>query len=182
MAVGRLRVLPLIETPRGLMCCESILAAAPKRVHTAVFGSGDFAGGLGVELTPDATEIFYARSRLVVAARAAGLAAPIDGPWLRLDDLDGLESDCARSRQLGFQGRVVIHPPQVEPVRRCYAIGSREDAAWSRRVVEAFEAAERDGVASLRIDGRFVDYAIYRQARERIHGDEARRHEGRMAG
>ena len=81
---GDVRVLVLLETARGIADCDAILAAAPDRVHTVVFGAGDFSVQLGIDLTPDATELAYARSRLVVAARAAGLAAPVDGPWLRL--------------------------------------------------------------------------------------------------
>lgn len=165
---GAIRLLILIETPLGLTRCEELLAAAPARAHTAVFGAGDFSVALGVDLTPDATEILYARSRLIAATRAAGLAAPVDGPWLRLQDLEGLEADCLRSRQLGFQGRVTVYPPQVETVLRSYSALSEEDAERARRVVEAFEEAEARGLASLRVEGRFVDYPIYRLAKERL--------------
>jgi citrate lyase subunit beta/citryl-CoA lyase len=165
---GTIRLLVLIETPLGLTRCEELLLGAPARAHTAVFGAGDFSVALGVDLTPDATEILYARSRLIVATRAAGLAAPVDGPWLRLQDDEGLEADCLRSRQLGFQGRVTVYPPQVETVLRAYSALSAEDAARARRVIEAFEEAEARGLASLRVDGRFVDYPIYRLAKERL--------------
>jgi citrate lyase subunit beta/citryl-CoA lyase len=165
---GTVRVLALLETALGIARCEEILLAAPARVHTAVFGAGDFSVQLGVDLTPEATEIAYARSRLVVAARAAGLAAPIDGPWLRLEDDAGLLADSERSRGLGFQGRVTVYPPQVETVLRAYSALSGEDAERARRVIEAFEEAESRGVASLRVDGRFVDYPIYRLAKDRI--------------
>jgi citrate lyase subunit beta/citryl-CoA lyase len=173
LEVGTIRVLGLIETPKGISRCEEILAAAPARVHTAVFGAGDFSTELGVDLTPDATEVLYARSRLVIAARAAGLVAPIDGPWLRLTDVEGLEADCARSRQLGFQGRVNVYPPQVEPTQRSYSAMSDDDAQRARRIVEAFEEAEGRGVASIRVDGTFVDYPIYRLARDRLRRYDA---------
>jgi citrate lyase subunit beta/citryl-CoA lyase len=165
---GTIRMLVLIETPLGLTRCEELLLTAPARTHTAVFGAGDFSVALGVDLTPDATEILYARSRLIAATRAAGLAAPVDGPWLRLQDEEGLEADCLRSRQLGFQGRVTVYPPQVEIVLRAYSALSEADAARARRVIEAFEEAEARGLASLRVDGRFVDYPIYRLAKERL--------------
>jgi citrate lyase subunit beta/citryl-CoA lyase len=173
IAPGTIGVLALLETARGIADCDAILAGAPARVHTAVFGAGDFSVQLGVDLTPDATEIAYARSRLVVAARAAGLAAPIDGPWLRLEDDAGLEVDSRRSRGLGFQGRVTVYPPQVETVLRAYSALSDEEADRQRRVVEAFEEAESRGVASLRVDGRFVDYPIYRLAKDRIERYDA---------
>ncbi len=165
---GSVRLLVLVETPLGLTRCEEILAAAPARTHTAIFGAGDFSVALGVELTPDATEILYARSRLVAATRAAGLAAPVDGPWLRLQDDEGLGADSLRSRQLGFQGRVTVYPPQVPTVMRSYSAMDEEDAERARAVVGAFEEAEDRGLASLRVDGRFVDYPIYRLAKERL--------------
>jgi citrate lyase subunit beta/citryl-CoA lyase len=166
--VGTIRVLALIETPRGLVECERILAGAPARTLTAVFGAGDFTTELGVDLTRDAAELQYARSRLVVATRAAGMTKPIDGPWLALEDLDGLAADCARSRGLGFQGRVTVYPPQVATVHHEYSWLPDEEVQRARRVVEAFEAAEAEGVASIRVDGRFVDYPIYRLALERL--------------
>lgn len=165
---GTVRLLAVIETPTGIARCETIMSDAPDRVHTCIFGSGDFSTALGVDLTPDAQEILYARSRLVVAARAAARAAPIDGPWLWLEDAKGLETDSVRSRQLGFQGRAILHPCQVAPVQRSYSALTEEAVARARRIVAAFEDAERRGVAALRVDEQFVDYPIYRSARERI--------------
>ncbi|MTD54366.1 HpcH/HpaI aldolase/citrate lyase family protein [Amycolatopsis pithecellobii] len=168
LTVGAIRLLVSIETPIGVARCEELLAKAPDRTFTAVFGSGDFSTALGVDLTVDATEILYARSRIVIATRAAGFPAPIDGAWFSLDDDQGLEADSARSRQLGFQGRVALHPKQLDTILRSYASLDEDEEALNRRIVEAFETAEKDGVASIRVDGRFVDYPIYRLARERI--------------
>jgi citrate lyase subunit beta/citryl-CoA lyase len=175
LEVGGIRLLALIETARGLVECERILAAAPPRTLTAVFGLGDFSTELGIDLTRDAGELHYARSRLVVATRAAGLPKPVDGPWLDLEDEDGLEADSARSRSLGFQGRVTVYPPQVRAVQRAYSWLPEEQVERARRVVAAFEEAERRGVASIRVDGRFVDYPIYKLARERLRLDAAYR-------
>jgi citrate lyase subunit beta / citryl-CoA lyase len=168
LPVGEIRLLALVETARGLADCESILAAAPERLVTAIFGLGDFSVDIGVDLTPDALELAYGRSRLVVAARAAGLAKPIDGPYLDLFNEDGLVTDTLRSRQLGFQGRVAVYPPQVDPVQRTFSLLADEEVEQMRRVVEAFEEAEQRGVASIRVEGRFVDYPIYNRAREKL--------------
>lgn len=173
MEVGSVRVLALIETARGLVECERILDGAPERTLTAVFGLGDFSTELGIDLTPEATELLYARSRLVVASRAAGLRRPVDGPFLRLQDEEGLLADSARSRGLGFQGRVTVYPPQVRPVQRAYSQMAEEDVASDRRVVAAFDEAIERGVASIRVDGRFVDYPIYDLAQERLRLDAA---------
>ncbi|WP_187368751.1 HpcH/HpaI aldolase/citrate lyase family protein [Baekduia soli] len=166
--VGTIRVLGLLETPKALAHCEEILAAAPPRVHTAVFGAGDYTTELGIDLTRDATEILWARCRLVNAVRAAGLAAPIDGPWLALEDVEGLEADCRRARGLGYQGRVTVYPPQVEVVLRAYSALTDEEEQRARQVIEEFEEALARDVASIRIAGRFVDYPIYRLAKARI--------------
>lgn len=168
LAEGRIRLLALIETAKGLVRCEEIALAAPERLHTLIFGLGDFTVDLGVDITPDATELLYARSRVAVAARAAGLPQPLDGPYLDLPNIEGLVTDTLRTRQLGYQGRIVIYPPQVDHVQRAYSDLSPEEVERARRVVEAFERAEAEGSASIQVDGRFVDYPIYRRAQHKL--------------
>jgi citrate lyase subunit beta/citryl-CoA lyase len=172
---GSIGILPLVETAAGIVRCEEIAAAATDRLITLVFGLGDFTADVDIDVGPDWTELLYARSRVVVAARAAGLAPPIDGPYLALRDFDGLEADSRRSRRLGFQGRVVVYPPQVDPVRRAYSEVTSEEHSRARRVVEAFELAEAGGSASIQVDGGFVDYPIYRRAQRKraLHDDAA---------
>jgi citrate lyase subunit beta/citryl-CoA lyase len=171
-APGMVVLIALIETPLGIARCEEILLRAPEHTVTAMFGVADFSAALGIELTEEGVELLYARERLIIAARAAGMAAPIDGPYLRIDDTDGLLRDSRRSRTLGFQGRVALHPRQVAPINQAFSELSAEQLAESRRIVEAFEAAEAEGVASIRVAGRFVDYPVYEQARAKL-----RRHE-----
>jgi len=172
---GQIRLLALIETALGLVCCEEIALNAPPRVLTLVFGLGDFSTDIGVDLTPDATELLYARSRVVVAARAARLRAALDGPYLDLQNFEGLSADSLRSRQLGFEGRVVVYPPQVEHVQRAYSDLPAEELERARRVVDAFEEAEEMGSASIQVDGRFVGYPIYRRATQKLRLYEALR-------
>jgi citrate lyase subunit beta / citryl-CoA lyase len=170
---GAVGLIALLETPLGIARCEEILLSAPPRTITAMFGVADFSVALGVDLTDDGTELAYARGRLIVAARAAGMAAPIDGPYLRVDDEAGLLADSRRSRALGFQGRVAVHPRQVEPIGRAFSELSDEQVAAARRIVDAFESAEASGVASIRVDGAFVDYPIYERARSKLRRYEA---------
>src|SRR5439155_17067546 len=141
---------------------------APRRVITLVFGLGDFSTNVGFDLTPDATELLYGRSRVVVAARAARFGPALDGPYLDLQNVEGLRADTLRGRQLGFQGRVAVYPPQVEPVQRAYAELAQDEVERARRVVEAFERAEAAGSALIQVDGRFVDYPIYERARQKL--------------
>jgi citrate lyase subunit beta/citryl-CoA lyase len=166
---GTVRLIPQIETALGIARVEEIALNAPSRVFTLIFGLADFTVDIGVDLTADATEILYARSRVVVAARAARLAPPIDGPFmLDLRDEAGLVQDSRRSRQIGFGGRVAIYPPQVAPINRVFSEISLEELAMARKSVAAFEAAESDGSAAIQVDGRFVDYPIYRRAQHKL--------------
>ena len=121
LPTGSVRLLPTIETAVGLAACERIAAAAPARVITLQLGPADLALDLGFDLTADARELAYARSRLVVAAQAAGLEPAVDGAYFELQDIDGLIADSVRSRQYGYQGRCVIYPPHVEPVQEVYS-------------------------------------------------------------
>ncbi len=168
MQTGSVRVLAIVETPRGISRCDEILDQAPDRTVTAIFGLGDFSVALGVDLTEGGAELAYARGRVVVAARGAGMVAPIDGPYLNVENADGLLDDSRRQRTLGFQGRVAVYPPQVAVINRAFSELTDEEATRTRRVVEAFEEAEARGVASLRVDGRFVDYPIYYLCRRKL--------------
>jgi citrate lyase subunit beta / citryl-CoA lyase len=168
LAVGRIRILGIIETAKGIVRCEEIAFSAPERLVTIAFGLGDYTVDIGVDITPQGSELLYARSRVVVAARAAGLLPPLDGPYLDLRNISGLVSDCQRSRGLGFQGRVVIHPDQVGPTQRVYSALSADEAATCRRVVSAFESAEASGIAAIQVDGRFIDYPLYHRARHKL--------------
>ena len=170
---GQIRLLPIVETALGLVRCEELALSAPSRTVTMIFGLGDFSVDIGVDLTRDATELLYGRSRVVVAARAGALPAPIDGPYLDIHDLDGLVENSLLSRRLGFQGRVVVYPAQVSPVQRAYSELSEEELEQARRVVEAFEDAEASGLASIQVDGRFIDYPLYYRACRRLQLHEA---------
>jgi citrate lyase subunit beta/citryl-CoA lyase len=168
MDPGSVRVLGLVESARGLVAVDEIARRAPERLHTLVFGAADFAADMGFDLTSDAFEILHARSRIMVAVRAAGLPPALDGPYLQINDLNGLVADTRRSRQLGFQGRVVIHPSQVEPAQRAYGELSPAEAELAARIVEEFEAAQATGVTSVRVGETFVDHPIYARARQKL--------------
>jgi len=168
LPVGSIRMIGLVETAKGLIRVEEICAQAPERLITIGFGAGDFTVDLGIDLTNNGREILYARSKIVIAARAAGLRAPIDGPFLHLQDIDALIVDTQLSRQLGFEGRVVVYPPQVEHVHRAYSDLTPAEVDMETKVVEQFEEALRGGLASIQVEGRFVDYPIYYRAQKKL--------------
>lgn len=161
-------ILPLIETAAGFV--EMPRLAAWPSVARLLFGSIDFQLDLGIEGEDDA--LLYFRSRMVLASRAAGLPAPVDGVTTAIGDLALLRSDTQRARRLGFGGKLCIHPSQVPQV----AAGFRPDAAkvdWARRVLDAQAAAGDAG--AFQVDGKMVDAPVLALA-ERILA-QARRDE-----
>lgn len=152
----------LLETALGIERAGE-LARAHGRVRYLAFGPLDLVADLGGTWTVGGEETFYARSRVAIAARAAGLAAALDGPYPDLRDLAGLRDDTARGRRLGYGGRLLIHPSQIEPVEQAYA-ASAEDLAFARRVIEAARAGDQQGRGAVAVDGRFVDPPVIRWA------------------
>jgi citrate lyase subunit beta / citryl-CoA lyase len=147
-------IVPLIETARGLWNSPAI-AEAPQ-VQSLFFGSLDFQADLG---TAD-DDLLYARSRLVVVSRVAGIAAPIDGVTQAIDDPELLRRDSHRSRQLGFGAKAVIHPSQIDIVNACFS-PTPEEIAWAEELVAAFARAEGNAVL---VNGRMVDRPVLRKA------------------
>lgn len=165
-----IRLVVLVETALGMARCEEILSRAPERLERVVFGSGDYRAELGLGASAGEGELAYPRGRLVAASIAVGLGAPVDGPFINIEDDEGLRASCAISKSFGFEGRVVVHPGQVKSVAQVFGGYTAEEIEHLRRVVEAFEAAEASGSAAIKVDGVFVDYPIYRQAREVLGG------------
>ncbi|GIX47429.1 MAG: malyl-CoA lyase [Candidatus Tectimicrobiota bacterium] len=162
LAPGHIDLIPLLETARGIQHAYAI-ATAGTRVRRLAFGAGDFTRDLGVSWSRREVESLYARSALVVASRAAGLEPPLDSVWVRLQDRRGLVRSAKLAKQLGFQGKMVIHPSQVAPVNAVFS-PTPEEVAFATRVVEAFRAAEAQGLASIQLDGHFIDYPLVEAA------------------
>lgn len=165
---GAVRVLARFETARAIAGCVETLQAAPPRVLTAGVGLGDLAKDLGVNFDPVSPLAVHARVAVAIAVRAADMCRPIDGVYPDLHDLQGLESDTRMSRSLGYQGRLAVHPRQVDVIGSVYGRLSDEERQGARRIVEAFERAEAEGRASIEVDGRLVDYPVYAGAKARL--------------
>ncbi|HEX2105569.1 MAG TPA: aldolase/citrate lyase family protein [Solirubrobacteraceae bacterium] len=161
-------LIALIESSAGVAACERIAAEAPRSTWTLAFGGVDYCADLGIEFDLGGEGLLHARARVALAARAAGLAPALDGPVLALGDEALLRDDSARSRRLGFGGRLVIHPRQIAAVREAY--GGLDDAGVrrARAIVAAFEAAQREGRAVAVVDGEFVDPPVYRRALDQL--------------
>lgn len=163
---GSVDIIPIIETAKGIANARTI-AAAGTRVKRMAFGAGDYTLDMNMEWTLGETELEHARAELAVASRAASLEAPIDTVWVHIKDLEGLANSARRARQLGFQGKMCIYPPQVERVNGAFT-PTETEIAFARRVVAAFEQAEREGSSSIQLDGFFIDYPIVYKAQRTL--------------
>jgi len=164
-------VVPILESARAIEDAGAIAAASP-RVAALLFGSADLSAELGVVPTAEGLELLMARSRLVLASAAAGIAKPIDGPWLVLDDPDGLAASARQARRLGFGGKAAIHPEQLPAIRAAFA-PTADEVDLARRVLDAFEESEASGVGAVKLaDGTFIDAPVADRARSILRSSE----------
>ena len=163
---GAIDLIPIIETGAGLAAIAEICGCGARHKRV-VFGAADFTLDMNMQWTRDEAELAHARGEIVLASRAAGLEPPIDTVWTRLQDSDGLRASARTSLAMGFQGRLCIHPDQIGIVHEVFT-PSAEEHARALKIVTAFEEAERAGLASIRVDGQFVDYPIVAKARRVI--------------
>jgi citrate lyase subunit beta / citryl-CoA lyase len=160
----KIGIMASIESARGLVNSYSI-ATADSRLKTLVFGVFDFLSDMGLDYVQDGIEYSFARAKIPIDARAAGIGA-IDAIWQKVDDVEGLVRDAATAKRLGYQGKCVIHPKQVEPVANVF-IPSNNEIDWARKVIQALEETMEKGrgIGAVTVDGRMVDAAHYRQAK-----------------
>jgi citrate lyase subunit beta/citryl-CoA lyase len=155
-----------IESALGVYHCYDLIKASPK-VQLSSLGTaqdGDLQNSLGCGWSVDGPEMLYARSKVLLDSRAAGNVTPIDGVFADLNDEAGLLAESSLSAKLGYVGRTIIHPKQIDIVEQAYGL-SATLKAYYQKLVQEFELAEKSGVAAITIDGKLVDYAMYRQAK-----------------
>ena len=162
---GRIALIPSIETAKGVVNTYAI-SSADDRVNAVVFGVFDFLHDMRMDYDEhDGSGYAYARARIPVDARAAGVAA-IDAIWQKVDDIDGLIRDATAAKRLGYSGKSIIHPSQIEPVHKVF-LPSKSEVEWAKKVVEALGEAMEKGTGRLavRLEGRMVDAVHYKQAK-----------------
>ena len=165
VAVGSLSILPMIETCLGLRNSFDI-AKSSKRVSGMALASaeeGDFMVDLGGRWTPRSLALNYPRSKLVVDSRAAGLEWIVDGVFMNLKDTQMLREECLIARELGFVGKMAIHPTQVDVMHEVFS-PSAEEIEYARGLIAAFREGEARGVGAVKYEGMMVDYANVRLA------------------
>jgi len=161
--IGSIDLLPIIETGLGLHNIEAIVMAGT-RVKRVSFGAGDFTRDMNLVWTGLEQELAYARGRIVLASRTAGIEPPIDSVFIDLKDREHLELSTQKALEFGFQGKLCIHPDQVGLVNDVFTPDAAE-VTRAEKIIAAFKEAEAAGSASIQVDGYFVDYPIVEKAR-----------------
>jgi citrate lyase subunit beta/citryl-CoA lyase len=162
MKVGSVAIQLLIETAKGVMNAYPAASASP-RVNSLIFGAVDFTKDMRVTLTSEGQEQLYARYHTAVAARAAGCVA-IDCPFVNISDLEAFKRSTREGRQMGYEGRMLIHPSQIGPSHEIYT-PSAADVEWAEGVKKVFEEEGiAKGSAAVSYKGKMVDTPVYENA------------------
>jgi citrate lyase beta subunit len=163
---GHFRLLAIVETALGIVNLKAI-ASADWRLAGLIFGAEDLAGDMGARRTPDGWEVFYARSAVVLHAKAHHLDA-IDTPFINLTGDDSqLIAQTEQAQYMGYTGKLAIHPRQVEPIQRIFTPTADEiDAA--QRLIAAFETHQAAGTGVFQFEGRMAEMPMVRAAQQVI--------------
>ena len=167
-----IRIIPSIETARGVVNANSI-ASSHKNVTALVFGVFDYLYDMNIDVEyDDFVSYNYARSKIPVDARAAGIDA-LDGIWQNVNDIDGLIKDSAIAKKLGYSGKTLIHPSHINPVHDIFR-PTKKQIEWAKKVLAAlqdtFEKGNLRGAKLL--EGKMIDAVHYKQAKAVISAAE----------
>jgi citrate lyase subunit beta/citryl-CoA lyase len=161
--VGETKIYPLIETAEGVLNAHHI-AKASRRNVMLTFGAEDFTANIGVKKTVEGKELFLARSQIVLAATAAGIQAS-DTVFSDFEDVEGLMRDTELSKSIGFSGRGVIHPLQIEHIHKVFR-PTEEEVVYATKVVAALEEAEKSGSGVASLGRKMIDAPVAKRARK----------------
>ena len=158
---GSTQLIAAIESAKGILNAREIALASPRLVGIAI-GAEDYVTDLHTTRSPEGTEIFVARSLLVMAARAAGIMA-LDTVYSDVNNEEGFEKEVRLAKQLGFDGKSVIHPNQIPIVNAVYT-PTKAEIDKALRIVAAIKEAEAQGSGVIAVDGKMVDKPIVERA------------------
>lgn len=161
-ALNSIRILIGVETAKGILNLREI--AAHPRLDAVIFGGEDFAASVGATRTRDAVELLYARQAVIVACAAFDLQA-IDIVMIDYKDLEALKAEAEFGAGLGFSGKQVIHPNQVRVTQEAFT-PSDKAIAYARRIVETFEASQKEGKGAYALDGKMIDMPLLKNAQK----------------
>jgi citrate lyase beta subunit len=158
---GGIRMIIQAETARGIVNLPAICNADP-RIEAVIFGAEDFANDIGATRSHEGWEVFYARSAVVTHCAAFGLQA-IDMVYVNFHDNEGLLLEARQGARMGFDGKQIIHPGQVEPVQEAFT-PSDETIAYAIRVMEADSQHQQRGFGAFALDGKMIDAPVVKAA------------------
>lgn len=164
------KIWAMIETPLGILNAQEI-AGASNHLEGFVLGTNDLIKDMHALHVPDRTAVLFALSTSVLAARAHGLVC-LDGVYNDIRNVDGLAEECRQGRVLGFDGKTLIHPAQIEPANAAFS-PTDDDIAEARSYVSAYEEALSEGRAVAVVNGRIVENLHVENARRLIAQNEA---------
>ena len=171
MRTGRkFQLLGLIETARGVLNVEALAMGADPHLTTLAFGAEDFITDVDGRRTPAGMEVLYARSRVVLAARAAGLDA-LDQVFVNIRDEDAFRRDAELGRQLGYNGKMCVVPRQIDIANEIFS-PSPAEIERCRRLIEACEAAQAAGRGAIDFEGQMIDEPLLKRARAVLEGEK----------
>lgn len=157
-----IQVIPSIESAEGVVNTYSI-ASSSKRVCAVVFGVFDLLNDLGIEYSKDPEGGKYSRAKIPVDARAAGVAS-IDAIWQDLKDVKGLERDCKIGKSLGYTGKSIIHPDQIDITHKLF-YPSKTEISWAEKVCKMYTESVKKGKGATTVEGKMIDEVHYKQAK-----------------
>ncbi len=169
-----IKLLALIESAKSLCNLSSICNASPY-LSGLIFGAEDFAFDLSLTRTPSLSEFLYARSAIVTACRAHGLASAIDLVCTSYKGEAGqktLEDECVGGKGMGFTGKQCIHPAQIEATQRAFA-PSEKEVIWAVKVTSASKKADSQGIGAWTFEGKMIDAPVVRKADSIVKKAEA---------
>ena len=159
---GSIGLVALIETPLGIINIDSIALASP-RMNGLLFGAADYTRETRGKITQNRVELYYPMIRILLAARVAGIDA-IDTPYFDVRDMEGLERHTQQAKDMGYDGKALIHPSQVEVVNRIFT-PTKEEGIYAERVIKAFEEAKAEGKGATQLDGQLIENVHVSMAR-----------------
>lgn len=160
---GSIRILALIESAMGVLMLPHIVSATP-RLAALMFGAEDLAGDIGAIRTPAGHEIAYARSAVVTAAAAYKIDA-LDTLFIDFTNPDGLARDCQLGKEMGFCGKMAIHPKQIDIINQCFS-PSPEDINHATRLIQAHDQHQAAGTGAFAFEGKMIDMPMIRAAQK----------------
>ncbi len=159
-----IRLIPSIESSQGVVNSYPI-AKYNSRICSLLFGVFDYLYDMKLDYENEGLEYSYARAKIPVDARAAGIPA-LDSIWQKVDDLNGLQRDAKTAKKLGYAGKSIIHPKHIEPVHNVF-VPSQNEIEWAKKVISTLNEIQQHGDkrGAFKVDGKMIDAVHFKQAK-----------------